>query len=257
MIKIVNEADIAKIFIYGLIIDDTDAGWIKRESMNNPANEIGFEWPSKIKEELDAIKGKPVEVHIASDGGDVAAGISIFNLLEAHEAPVTVYVDSWAASIASVIAFAGNKIIMPSNTFLMIHPPKGGAFGEAGYLRSVAEWLDKLNDMIANIYAKNSNKPVEELKELMAKETWLTAKEAAEIFNNVELVDSNDIKAVAQYKSSYNTAPDILKKAEATATEEATDNISTNSTNEDNEENKDKLKILQVLREAFRYEEAR
>lgn len=255
MIKIVNEADIAKIFIYGLIIDDTDAGFIKRMAQGDAELEIGYEWPTKIKEQLDSIKGKAVEVHIASDGGDVAAGISIYNLLEAHDAPVTVYVDGWAASIASVIAFAGNKIIMPENTFLMIHPPKGGAFGEASYLRSVADWLDKLNDMIANIYAKKSDKSVDEIKALMQKETWLTAKEASEMFNTVELVESNDFKAVAQYKSEFDTAPEALKKvATANNTNTATDTTD----NKDNKDNKDKIDtgkvddILKILQEAYK-----
>ena len=243
MIKIVNEAEVAKIYIYGLIIDDTDGGFIKRMAQGDAEMEIGYEWPTKIKEQLDGIKGKAVELHIASDGGDVAAGISIYNLLEAHDAPVTVYIDSWAASIASVIAFAGNKIIMPENTFMMIHPPKGGAYGEASYLRSVADWLDKLNDMIANIYAKNSNKNVEELKELMAKETWLTAKEASEMFNTVELVESNDIKAVAQYKSAYDTAPKALKQAVKPAEKPVDSNTDNNTDNTD---------ILNILQEAYK-----
>lgn len=236
MIKIVNEAEKAKLYIYGMIIDDTDAGFIKRMTQGNSELEIGFEWPTKIKEQLDGLKGKPIEVHIASDGGDVAAGIAIYNMLTNHDAPVTVFVDSWAASIASVIAFAGSKIIMPENTFLMIHNPKGGAFGESSYLRTVADWLDKLQSMIVDTYAKHTTKTADEIKEFMDKETWFTAKEAAELFDNIEVVDSNDVEAVACYKSSFDTAPVALKQ-------KAVDNTQVDT---------EKVKILNILREAFK-----
>lgn len=235
MIKIKNYTDRAEIYIYGVIIDDTDAQLMFDENHEV----IGYVFPAKIKEELDELKGKPVDVHIASDGGDVAAGVALFNMLVSHEAPVTVYIDSWAASIASVIAFAGNKIVMPENTFLMIHNPRGGAYGEADYLHSVADYLTKIKEMIVNTYAANmengatyENKKF--ISDYMDKESWLSAKEAAAMFKKVELVESNDMEAVAQYKTAYKTAPkSLLERAETLA----------------------KNKIIKVLTEAYENEE--
>jgi len=211
MFKVVNHADRAEILIYGNIISDTDATWLKMLDDGT----LGYQYPTKIKEQLDALKGLPIDVHIASDGGDVAAGIAIYNMLANHDAPVTVYIDSWAASIASVIAFAGNKIIMPENTFLMIHNPRAGAFGEADYLQSVAEWLRKIRDMVAETYAKFApDWQAEDIKSKMDSETWFTATEAADFFRGkVEVVPANELEAVASLKSSFKEAPEAVNLA--------------------------------------------
>lgn len=210
MIKVLNHTNRAEIFIYGNIISDTDATWLKMLDDGT----LGYQYPTKIKEQLDALKGLPIDVHIASDGGDVAAGIAIYNMLANHDAPVVVHIDSWAASIASVIAFAGNKIVMPENTFLMIHNPRAGAFGEADYLQSVAEWLRKIRDMVAETYAKFApDYQSEDVKTRMDAETWFTATEAADFFRGkVEVVPANELEAVASLKSSFKEAPEAVNK---------------------------------------------
>lgn len=238
MLQIKNYTDKAEIFIYGDIVTDTEATWLKMADDGT----LGYQYPTKIREELDELRGKPIDVHIASDGGDVAAGIAIYNTLASHDAPVTVYIDSWAASIASVIAFAGNKIVMPENTFLMIHNPAAEAFGDSAYLRAVADWLDKLRAMIADIYARHAVVAADEPKsaleiitDAMDKETWLTASQAAEIFDNVELSQANEVKAVASLKSAYN-GPMCN-----------TDNVNNNINNLKNE-------VLNVLKRSFEKE---
>lgn len=245
MIKVVNYTERAEIYIYGVIIDDTDAMWIKTVDEDG----MGYEWPEKIRKQLEDIAGKPVDVHIASDGGNVSAGIAIFNLLKNHTAPVTVYIDSWAASIASVIAMVADKVVMPENTFLMIHNPMGGARGDASYLRSVADWLDKLREIIAETYARrvivapDEKRPaIDLIKELMDRETWFTAREAADIFTNVVLEPSNDVEAVACYKSEFKNAPEAIKGAGL--------NKPANDLADNNNEFNDK--IFKVLQEAFK-----
>lgn len=209
MIKIKNLNGKAEICLYGVIVDDTDAQWIQKDENGRV---IGYQYPTEIKKQLDALKGLPIDVHIASDGGSVAAGIAIYNMLTNHDAPVTVYIDSWAASIASVIAFAGQKIIMPENTFLMIHNPAAGGFGDADYLRSIADWLDKLKDMIVDTYAKRlRDGDKAKIVEYMDNATWITAREASEMFQDIELTDSNEVKAVACLKSRFGNAPERLK----------------------------------------------
>lgn len=207
MIKIKNLGNRGEIYIHGLIIDDTDAKWLEMDG-----GTIGYVFPAQVRSELEALRGLPVDVHIASDGGNVAAGVALYNMLAAHDAPVVVYIDAWAASIASYLAFVGQKIVMPENTFLMIHNPAGGAYGGSDYLRSVAEYLDKLRDMLADKYAENSKLSVEKMKELMDDETWFTAREALETFGDkVEIVQSNDLKAVACY-STFKSAPEAVLK---------------------------------------------
>lgn len=257
MIKIKNLAEKAEIYIYGMILDDTDASWLIRDSNG----EIGYQWPAKIKSELEEIGEKPIDVHIASDGGDVAAGIAISNMLTAHKSPVNVYIDSWAASIASFIAFCGNKIFMPSNTFLMIHNPKAGAFGQADYLISVANWLTKIRDMLAETYSKKAKeKSIDEIKKLMDAETWITAEEAVNLFSNVELLEPTDMKAVACNTTFKNAPKELLERSventEKPKNETETNNDNNNNNDNDNNNNDNDIEnlnyIKSVLTEAFK-----
>lgn len=250
--KIKNLKDKGEIYIYGVVIDDTDASWL----IQGKNDTIGYQFPAEIKQQLDELKGLPIDVHIASDGGDVAAGIAIYNMLSTHDAPVTVYIDSWGASIASFIAFAGQKIIMPENTFLMIHNPAGGAFGSAEYIRSVANWLDKIRDMLAETYSKAGNKSVDEIKKLMDAETWLTAKEAKELWQDkIEIVASNNIEAVAQLKSEFKNAPEALKQKmpdKATESPVASGNVPEGINPQEEDINDYKKNIINLLMEAYK-----
>ena len=248
MLNIKNYADHAELYIYGNIITDTDATWLKMMDDGT----LGYQYPTKIKEQLDAMQGKPVDVHIASDGGDVAAGMAIYNMLANHDATVTVYIDSWAASIASFIAMAGQKIVMPENTFIMIHNPRAEAYGESIYLRTVAEWLDKLQNMLAETYASKSVHTVDEIKEMMNQETWFTATEARDTFNGVELTEATETEAVA--KTEYKTAPEALKNKALKVLNEETKTVDTVE-EKPTEENINKKHILEVLWEAYTYEE--
>lgn len=242
MIRVKRSNDRAEVLIHGYIIDDPDATWLAR----NEDGTVGYCWPDALKKELDALDGLPIDLHVASDGGDVAAGICIYNMLKSHKGGVTAYVDSWAASIASVIVFAADKIVMPKNTFLMIHNPQGGAYGEADYLQAVATWLGKLKDMIANVYNDNSGEgyDLDYFKEKMNAETWYTALEASEVFSKVELADANDIEAVAVF-SDLKTAPDAINahiRAEKQAKEKETAETV--------------AKLSKLLQEAYNYEKA-
>ena len=209
MIKIKNLGERGEIEITGIVIDDTDANWLDFED----GKVIGYIYPDAIKTQLEELKGKPIDVHIASDGGDVGAGIAIYNMLVNHNAPVTAYIDKWAASIASYICFSANKIVMPKgSSFMMIHNPKAGMFGDASELRSVADWLEKLQTMLAETYAKFSTKTIDEIKSLMDKETWLTADECKELFGDkIEVVDGGELRAVACYSAIKSAPKEIVK----------------------------------------------
>jgi len=122
---------------------------------------------------------KNITLRINSPGGSVFEGLVIFNLLKAHQATVTVYIDGLAASIASVIAMSGDKIIMPENALLMIHDPFAMVMGTAEDMRKMAEALDKIKDSIKSAY-KRTMMTDDELTEMMTEETWLSASEAVE-----------------------------------------------------------------------------
>lgn len=138
-------------------------------------NEIGwFGTPaSKFIDDLEAIEAGRLNVHINSLGGDVFDGIAIFNTLRQHDAFVTVTVDSMAASIASVIAQAGDDRVMVTGSQMMIHDAWGLAVGDADAMREYADVLDKQSGIIAGIYAERSGVDVDTFRDLMAAETWM------------------------------------------------------------------------------------
>lgn len=128
--------------------------------------------------DLQNVNASQLDLHINSMGGDVFEGIAILNALRAHRATVTTYVDGLAASIASVIAMAGEKVVMGRNTTMMIHEAHAIAIGEADAMRAMAELLDKTNDNIASIYAEKSGGDTAQWREAMRVETWYAAEEA-------------------------------------------------------------------------------
>lgn len=121
-----------------------------------------------------------VTVRLNSGGGYVKDGVAIYNALRGHPGKVTISVDGIAASSASVIAMAGNSIVMRTGALMMIHDPSGFTFGNAEAHRGTADVLDKMADVIAGVYALRTGEPVAAMRDLMKTETWLDADEAVE-----------------------------------------------------------------------------
>lgn len=135
-----------------------------------------------FKRELDALgEIKTLNVYINSPGGDVFEGNAIYNILrrKAKKCTVNVYVDGLAASIASVIAMAGTKVIMPNNAMMMVHNVWTYTWGNAGELREVADMLDKVNTTTRQAYLNKAGDALDEktITDLMDQESWLTAQE--------------------------------------------------------------------------------
>lgn len=128
--------------------------------------------------QLAGIRG-PLDVHISSSGGDVFDGLAIADAIRSHPAPVTTYVDGLAASIASVIAQAGEKRVMAPGSMLMIHDAWGfpDDCNEAGLLKMAAT-LGKVSDNLAQQYADRAGGTPGQWRDAMKQETWYTADEA-------------------------------------------------------------------------------
>lgn len=144
---------------------------------------IGKGWFGGIgsKDIIDALAGidqKSVHMHINSPGGDVFEGLAIANAMRDSDHRITVHVDALAASIASIIAIAGDYVRMADNAFMMIHDPFTFAAGNAGDLRKTADLLDKVKGTLANEYTKRTSLPRDQIDQMMSDETWFTAKEA-------------------------------------------------------------------------------
>lgn len=157
--RITNTADAAEIFLY---------------------DEVG-QWgvtANDFVKELRDVKASAIDVHINSPGGECYDGLAIFNALRSHRANVTVYIDGLAASAASFIAMAGDRIVAERNASLMIHNAHAVGVGDADDMRRLGDMLDKMTGTIANIYAERAGGTVEDWRARMKTETWFSADEA-------------------------------------------------------------------------------
>lgn len=160
------EGNAVELLIYGVI------GWPK---------EYGGVEAQDVAEALGQHSNpETVYVRINSPGGYVFDGIAIYNLLVRHKARVVVTVDGIAASIASVIAMAGDEVRMSINALMMIHDPWSIALGSAEDMRREADLLDKLKAQIVRTYETRSNLSAEQISQMMSDETWLDAEECVE-----------------------------------------------------------------------------
>lgn len=152
--------------------------------------------PKQFKKDLDALGDvSTINVFINSDGGDVFAGQTIYSQLKRHKATINVYVDGLAASIASVIAMAGDTVYMPKNAMLMVHNPWTIAMGNAEEFRKLADDMDKIRESIITVYADKSGMENEKIIELMDAETWMTAEEALEYGFADEIEEEKQVAA--------------------------------------------------------------
>jgi ATP-dependent protease ClpP protease subunit len=129
-------------------------------------------------EELKTVDAPEIRLHVSSPGGEIFDGLACYNALRSHRAKVIVQVDSLAASIASVIAMAGDRIVMSPHSQMMIHMAQGVACGEAAEMREYADFLDKQSANIAGVYAERAGGTVKQWLKAMAEETWYFADEA-------------------------------------------------------------------------------
>jgi ATP-dependent Clp protease, protease subunit len=119
-----------------------------------------------------------ITVRLNSPGGEVFDGTAIYNALLNHPANIEMHIDGMALSMASVIAMAGNKVVMAENAMMMIHDPSISVSGSASHLRKTADTLEKTKTAIVNAYARKTGKQQDELSALMSVETWMSADEA-------------------------------------------------------------------------------
>jgi ATP-dependent Clp endopeptidase proteolytic subunit ClpP len=152
--------------------------------------------PSNFARELKDLGDiSTLNVYINSYGGDAFAGQAIHSQLKRHKAQVNVYIDGIAASAASIIAMAGDKVIMPKNAMLMIHNPWTFAYGYSSDLRKTADMLDKIRDTLVNVYEDKTGLEQDKIIELLDAETWLTAEEAKEMGFADSVDEAKEIQA--------------------------------------------------------------
>ena len=141
------------LYIYGDIVSSWWGAWTREDT-----------YPTAIKDFIQKAAGKRINMHINSGGGSVFAGMAIYNLLKNYEGEVVTYIDGQAASIASVIALAGDRIIMRTGSAIMIHKPAYCLWGayNADDFRHMADDLDEIQRAIMQVYRENKAKDADE-----------------------------------------------------------------------------------------------
>lgn len=172
--------DIAEVFVYGDI-----GGWM---------DGIGAD---EFARELKSLKVTEITARINSGGGSVFEGQAIYNSLVNHPAKVNVVIDGIAASIASVIAMAGDNISITEGSHIMVHKPLSMNVGNADSMRKEAEVLDSLESGIIDIYAARTGKSRDQLEKWVANETW---------FKGAAAVDAGFADSVIPAKRKENFA---------------------------------------------------
>ncbi len=180
--------------------------------------------PNQFNKELDALGDVPeIIVRINSGGGDVFAANAIFTRLKDHDAKITVKIDGWAASAATIIAMAGDSIKIAKNGVFMIHDPAMTVWDTftAEDFEKMAGELKVIKQSIVNAYAMKTGREEEEIEKLMADETWWTGDEAVEngfcdvlMFEEAETVVENTgeivVNSVPINTAEFKTVPKTL-----------------------------------------------
>ena len=167
-----------------------------------------------IREDIQKMAGKDICVYINSGGGECIAASVLYTALMEHKGRVTVKIDGQAVSAASVIAMAGDEILMSPTSVMMIHNPLTVAAGEVKDMEKAIEILSEVKETILNAYVKKTGRNREEISKMMDEETWMSPKKAIEmgfadgILEGEALEESVQNGILSGAKMVYNRLPD-------------------------------------------------
>jgi ATP-dependent Clp endopeptidase proteolytic subunit ClpP len=170
---------------------------------------IGDDWydPSLTAKELcqriAAIDTAEIVLHLSSPGGSVSDGLAIYNALVSHPARVTSIVEGWTASMATILALAGETVSMFDNCLFMIHWPSMVCWGNANELREQADWLDRVGSIMQNIYAARTGKSDAELRAALDAETYFSAAEAQEWGFVTDVMEAQQVAACSSAPGAF------------------------------------------------------
>lgn len=212
-----------------------------RAAANEPAtiqifDQIGEDWFSNsgvtaksFAETLQAVGPGPLNVEINSPGGNVWDGLAIYNMLRGRQAPVTTKVVGVAASIASIIALAGDTVEIADAALMMIHDPSGLAAGTSDDMRKMADALDQHATILAGVYEKKTGKTASAIRAAMKAETWFTSAEAID-FGLADSITEKQPAMQANAARAWVTA--ALSKLSTGSTNAAADGANTAPTSQ-------------------------
>lgn len=191
--------------------------WVKGDIVTDD-HEWYYDWfdmscttPRRMKAEFaEALEGEEIVVHVNSGGGMVSAGMEIYSMI-AQRKNVTVLIDGIAASAAGVLTQGADKVMISPVGAIMIHNVSSGANGDYHEMEKTAEALKELNKAMASAYAQKSGRTLEEILELMDKETWLSAEKVVNYGFADGIIEPQKMGAINA--DSLSLTPEMMAKA--------------------------------------------
>lgn len=204
LLQIKNETkEEADLYFYGDIVSSWWGAWDDTD-----------QYPESVKNFLDGAKGKKLNIHVNSGGGSVFAGIAIYNMIKNHDGETVTYIDGMAASIASVIALASDKVVMRTGSTLMIHKPLFSLWGcyNADDFRKMAKDLDAVQECIMQVYKENiaEGADIKAIEKMVNAETYMTSDEAQKYFN-IEVEELQAVACESEFMDKFLHVPDNIK----------------------------------------------
>ena len=173
---------------------------------------IGTTRPVDFVKSLREFKGRDLHVRINSPGGAVFDGAAVYNALRQHDGRVNVDIDGWAASMAGIIAMAGETIRMNQNAFFMVHNASGCCMGDATEMEAEAKLLRQINKSLAQTLSARSGQDLDTVLAMMERETWLSAEEAKDMGFVDEIINSSSATLRSFDFSHFRNVPDDVKQ---------------------------------------------
>ncbi|WP_110928821.1 head maturation protease, ClpP-related [Bacillus massiliglaciei] len=199
-----EEKGVSELTIYGDIGESWWGDFTSAKDVDNALKEAG---------------SNDLVINLNSPGGSAFDGIAIYNRVKSHKGKVTIHVDGWACSAASIIAMAADELIMGAGSMLMIHEASTIVWGSKTLMRKEADMLEKLEDGIIDIYMTRANVEREEIRNMVNEETWFSANEALEIgfaTATTSTVEGEPDEELAQMKVQMQTLQNELDKLKNT-----------------------------------------
>lgn len=190
-----GSGDEATIFLYDVIVSDDWYGGVS---------------PQTFVQQLAQISAPTIHLRINSPGGDVFSARAMEQAIREHASTVVAHVDGVAASAASFLAIACDKVVIAEGGFFMIHNASALAYGNGGDLRATADLLDKVDATLVTSYANKTGQTAEDIAAWMDAETWFTSAEAVEKgFADEVASGSAPSNAAGWNLSAYSNAPKV------------------------------------------------
>ena len=192
VLKLENKSETrAEIAMYGVIGESFWDDAISANTFHRMLNDL----PSTVNE---------LDIRLNSPGGDVFDGMTIYNRIRSFDGTVNVYVDGLAASIASIIMLAGDKVVMGHGSMVMIHKPMTFAYGNANELQDRIDTLNDVEDQLVRIYKNRTDLEAHNIRNLLAEETWFDSTQAIEKGFADEMIEDDEAIEVAAYLDMAN-----------------------------------------------------